>query len=124
MYVTNAVKHFKNEPRGKRRIHKKPSDAEIDACHPWLAHELAAIEPPLVIALGVTAIRAVLGYSLPILANRGQLIELSPTMRVLITVHPSYLLRVPPEAREAETAKFVADLKIAARYAREHGWDL
>lgn len=121
VYVTNAVKHFKNEPRGKRRIHKKPSDAEIDACHPWLEHELAAIAPPLVIALGATAIRAVLGRALPILANRGTLVELTPATRVLITVHPSYLLRVPPEARAAETAKFVADLKVAVRHANTHG---
>ena len=120
-YVTNVVKHFKWEPRGKRRIHKKPSEAEIDACHPWLEHELAAIAPPLVIALGATAIRAVLRRALPILANRGRLVELTPSTKVLITVHPSYLLRVPPEARAAETAKFVADLKMAVRYAREHG---
>jgi len=124
VYVTNAVKHFKNEPRGKRRIHKKPSDAEIDACHPWLEHELAAINPPLVIALGATAIRALLDHALPILANRGKLIELTPTTRVLVTVHPSYLLRVPPEAQDTEYAKFVADLKVAVRYAREQGWKI
>ena len=123
-YVTNAVKHFKNEPRGKRRIHKKPSDAEIDACHPWLEHELAAIDPPLVIALGATAIRALAGHALPILANRGRLLELTPTTHMLVTVHPSYLLRVPPEAQDAEYAKFVADLKVAVQYARKHGLDL
>ena len=124
VYVTNAVKHFKHEPRGKRRIHKKPSDAEIDACHPWLEHELAAIDPPLVIALGATAIRALAGHALPILANRGRLLELTPTTRMLVTVHPSYLLRVPPEAQETEYAKFVADLKVAVQYARKHGLDL
>ena len=124
VYVTNAVKHFKNEPRGKRRIHKKPSDAEIDACHPWLEHELAAIDPPLVIALGATAIRALAGHALPILANRGRLLELKPTTRMLVTVHPSYLLRVPPEAQDTEYAKFVADLKVAVQYARKHGLDL
>lgn len=124
VYVTNAVKHFKNEPRGKRRIHKKPSDAEIDACHPWLEHELAAIAPPLVIALGATAVRGVFGRALPILANRGRLIALNDATQVLVTVHPSYLLRVPPENREAEFAKFVADLKAAVRYARKHGIDL
>ena len=124
VYVTNAVKHFKNEPRGKRRIHKKPSDAEIDACHPWLEHELAAIDPPLVIVLGATAVRGVFGHALPILANRGKLIELTPTMRVLVTVHPSYLLRVPPEAQDTEYAKFVADLKVAVQYASKHGLDL
>ncbi len=124
VYVTNAVKHFKNEPRGKRRIHKKPSDAEIDACHPWLEHELAAIDPPLVIALGATAIRALAGHALPILANRGRLLELKPTTRMLVTVHPSYLLRVPPESQDTEYAKFVADLKVAVQYARKHGLDL
>ena len=124
VYVTNAVKHFKNEPRGKRRIHKKPSDAEIDACHPWLEHELAAIDPPLVIALGATAIRALAGHALPILANRGRLLELTPTTHMLVTVHPSYLLRVPPEAQDTEYAKFVADLKVAVQYARKHGLDL
>jgi uracil-DNA glycosylase family protein len=124
VYVTNAVKHFKNEPRGKRRLHKKPSDAEIDACHPWLEHELAAINPPLVIALGATAVRGVFGHALPILANRGKLIELTPTVHVLVTVHPSYLLRVPPEAQDTEYAKFVADLKVAVRYAREQGWKI
>jgi DNA polymerase len=116
LYVTNAVKHFKNEPRGKRRIHKKPSDMEIDACHPWLAHELAAIQPPLVIALGATAIRGIFGRALPVLANRGKLIELNPTTQVLITVHPSMILRVPPENRDAEFDKFVADMKVAARF--------
>ena len=120
VYVTNAVKHFKNEPRGKRRIHKKPSDAEVDACHPWLEHELAAIDPPLVIALGATAIRALTGRALPILANRGRLIELTLTMRVLVTVHPSFLLRVPPEAQDTEYAKFVADLRQAAAFLRQH----
>ena len=124
VYVTNAVKHFKNEPRGKRRIHKKPSDAEIDACHPWLEHELAAIDPPLVIALGATAIRALAGHALPILANRGRLLELTPATRMLVTVHPSYLLRVPPEAQDTEYAKFIADLKVAVQYARKHGLDL
>ncbi len=124
VYVTNAVKHFKNEPRGKRRLHKKPSDAEIDACNPWLEHELAAISPPLIIALGATAVRGVFGHALPILANRGKLIELTPTVRVLVTVHPSYLLRVPPEAQDTEYAKFVADLKLAVRYAREQGWKI
>lgn len=124
VYVTNAVKHFKNEPRGKRRLHKKPSDAEIEACHPWLEHELAAIDPPLVIALGATAVRAVLGRALPILANRGKLVDLTPTMHVLVTVHPSYLLRVPPEAYDSEYAKFVADLKVVVQYARKRGLSL
>jgi uracil-DNA glycosylase len=126
VYVTNAVKHFKNEPRGKRRLHKKPSDAEVDACHPWLEHELAGIAPALVIALGATAIRGLIGKAMPVLANRGKVIDFqsepAPPMRLLITVHPSMLLRVPPEDREAAYAQFVADLKVAAKLARKEGW--
>lgn len=123
VYLTNAVKHFKHELRGKRRIHKKPADAEIDACHRWLEAELAAIAPPLVIALGATALRALFGRTLPVLKLRGTLLPLAAT-HVLVTVHPSYLLRVRPEERTAETAKFVADLAVAVRYARAHGIDL
>jgi DNA polymerase len=123
VYVTNAVKHFKHELRGKRRLHKKPADAEIDACHRWLEAELAALAPPLVIALGATAVRALLGRALPVLAQRGTLHALGAA-QVLVTVHPSYLLRLPPEARAAETAKFVADLEVAVRHARAHGIDI
>ena len=122
VYVTNAVKHFKYELRGKRRLHKKPAELEIAACHPWYESEVATVRPALIVALGATAVRAVLGRPLPILANRGTLIEpqnqLPPSTRVLVTVHPSYLLRVLPETRDAEYDKFVADLKIAAKYLR------
>ena len=120
VYVTNAVKHFKYELRGKRRLHKKPAELEIAACHAWYESEVATVQPALIVALGATAVRAVLGHALPILANRGTLIEphneLLPSTRVLVTVHPSYLLRVLPEARDAELGKFVEDLKIAAKY--------
>jgi len=88
LYVTNAVKHFKNEPRGKRRIHKKPSDAEIDACHPWLERELQLVEPRLIIALGATAARALFGRTLPVERNRGHLLERAGGAPVLVTVHP------------------------------------
>ena len=122
VYVTNAVKHFKYELRGKRRLHKKPAELEIAACHAWYESEVATVQPALIVALGATAVRAVLGHALPILANRGTLIEphteLLPSTRVLMTVHPSYLLRVLPEARDAEFGKFVEDLKIAAKYLR------
>ena len=122
VYVTNAVKHFKYELRGKRRLHKKPSELEIAACHPWYESEVATVQPDLIVALGATAVRAVLGRALPILANRGRLLEppseLPEGPRVLVTVHPSYLLRVLPETRDAEYAKFVDDLKIAAEYLR------
>jgi uracil-DNA glycosylase family protein len=114
LYVTNAVKHFKNEPRGKRRIHKKPSDAEIDACQRWLERELELVEPRLIVALGATAARALLGRTTPIERNRGRLLERAGGGRVLITVHPSSLLRLPDEYKAAAYRRFVADLKKAA----------
>lgn len=120
VYVTNAVKHFKYELRGKRRLHKTPAELEVAACRSWYQSELKAVQPDLIVAMGATAVRTVLGRTLPILANRGTLIELqddcAPRARLLITVHPSYLLRVPPEARDAEYAKFIADLKVAAAH--------
>ena len=123
VYVTNAVKHFKYELRGKRRLHKKPAELEIAACHGWYESEVATIQPDLIVALGATAARAVLGRAVPILANRGSLLEphseLAPSARVLVTVHPSYLLRVLPATREAEYSKFVDDLRIAAKYLRK-----
>jgi DNA polymerase len=118
VYVTNAVKHFKFEPRGKRRLHKKPSDAEIDACYRWLERELTLVAPQLVIALGATAARALLHRATPIGVNRGRLIEFSPQMRILITVHPSFLLRVPDEYKAVEYRRFVEDLKIAAQFLK------
>jgi DNA polymerase len=121
-YVTNAVKHFKFEPRGKRRIHKTPNELEITACHQWLARELRAIEPELVIALGGTAARAVFGRATAIGKNRGHIISSQPVLPdmmtdVLVTVHPSYLLRVPDGDRDDAYAQFVADLKLASKYA-------
>lgn len=121
-YVTNAVKHFKFEPRGKRRIHKKPSDQEISACqHQWLDQELRLIEPELVVAMGATAARAVFGKATAIGKNRGHVIKDATlanelTVDVLVTVHPSYLLRVPEEDRDSAFAEFVADLKLAKQY--------
>ena len=114
LYVTNAVKHFKNEPRGKRRIHKKPSDAEIDACHQWLERELELVEPRLIVALGATAARALLGRPMPIERNRGRVLERAGGPPVLVTVHPSFLLRVPDEYRPEAYLRFVADLRKAA----------
>ena len=118
VYVTNAVKHFKFEPRGKRRIHKKPSEIEIDACLRWLERELEAIAPKLVIALGATAARALVGRPTAIGANRGKILELALDRRLLITVHPSFVLRVPPEHRDDEYRRFVADLKLASPFQR------
>ncbi len=112
-YVTNAVKHFKFVPRGKRRIHQKPNGVEIKACNEWLNGELALIEPDLVIALGATAAQAIFGKSIAIANIRGQIIDLSGT-KTVVTVHPSYLLRLPdPHTRQREFAAFLADLRLA-----------
>lgn len=119
-YVTNAVKHFKFVvQRGKRRIHQKPNVIEIEACRYWFERELAAIRPEMVVALGATAARAVFGREMAIQRNRGRIIALGNGPRALITVHPSFLLRLPDEAaRAAEYSKFVADLALVAEYAR------
>jgi uracil-DNA glycosylase family protein len=121
-YVTNAVKHFKWEPRGKRRIHKKPSELEINACHQWLERELALVRPALIVALGATAARAVFGRATAIEKNRGRIIpaaqaKLGLDADVLVTVHPSSLLRVPDEDRDAAYQRFVSDLKLIRPYA-------
>ena len=120
IYITNAVKHFKNEPRGKRRLHKKPYTSEIDACRWWLDNELALIEPAVAVALGATAARALLRKALAINANRGRLIALPNGGNALITVHPSYLLRLQ-EARDKrrEFDLLVKDLHLAAEAARK-----
>jgi DNA polymerase len=112
VYVTNAVKHFKWEPRGKRRLHKKPLDSEIDACRQWLERELELVTPELVVAMGATAARGLLGRNTPIGVNRGKLLPLNGETQLLITVHPSYLLRVPEEAKVAEYGSFVRDLRM------------
>jgi len=115
VYVTNAVKHFKFVPRGKIRLHQKPNTPEIRACRQWYERELAAIQPDLVVAMGATAAQSVFGKITPIGKNRGRLIDLPDGRKALVTVHPSYLLRLPdPEAKELEYQRFVDDLKIAA----------
>lgn len=118
-YVTNAVKHFKFEPRGKRRIHSKPNSGEIQVCsHKWLVRELDLLEPDIVVAMGATAAQALAGKAMAIGKNRGHIIEWPGGRRGLITVHPSYLLRIPDAAsKEAEYKKFVADLKQAVKLA-------
>ncbi|HET9665076.1 MAG TPA: UdgX family uracil-DNA binding protein [Burkholderiales bacterium] len=115
-YVTNAVKHFKFEPRGKRRMHKKPADAEIDACHQWLERELEFVAPRLVVALGATAARALLGRATPIASNRGRVVPLSRDTALLITVHPSALLRIPDSSKAQAYRRFLADLEVARRF--------
>jgi DNA polymerase len=115
LYVTGAVKHFKFVRRGKIRLHQKPATPEIKACRPWYERELASIKPALVVAMGATAAQCVFGKITPINKNRGRLIDLDDGIKALVTVHPSYLLRLPDaEARAREYARFVDDLKIAA----------
>jgi uracil-DNA glycosylase len=120
VYITNAVKHFKNEPRGKRRIHKKPDTSEIDACRWWLDHELAIVRPAVVVALGATAARALTRKALSINVNRGRIVELPDQRRGVITVHPSYLLRLLDDRDKArEFDHLVEDLRFAAGAAEE-----
>jgi DNA polymerase len=117
LYLTNAVKHFRFERRGKRRIHEKPGVAHIEACRPWLVAELAAVDPRVVVCLGATAGRAVLGREVRIGAERGRLLEPGPyaSAPVVITTHPSALLRIRDEAERASAfTAFVDDLRLAA----------
>ncbi|MFL6599975.1 MAG: UdgX family uracil-DNA binding protein [Steroidobacteraceae bacterium] len=116
VYVTNAVKHFKFEPRGKRRLHVKPSVVEIQACNWWLEEELRLVSPKLVIALGATAARALLGRIVTIAQTRGSALELGDR-HLWVTIHPSFLLRIPDEARKrAEYQRFVQELTDAHRW--------
>ena len=120
VYVTNAVKHFKFVPRGKIRLHQKPNTPEIKACRPWYERELAAIQPELVVAMGATAAQSVFGKITPINKSRGRLIDLAEGTRALVTVHPSYLLRLPDaEAKAQEYRRFVQDLNLAAKMLRK-----
>lgn len=121
VYVTNAVKHFKWEPRGQRRIHKKPSLKETAACRPWLDAEMAAVEPELVVCLGATAAQALLGSSFRVTQKRGKVMQVADLPPVLATVHPSSVLRAPnEESRHEARAAFVADLRVAARFLPSH----
>jgi DNA polymerase len=113
-YLTNAVKHFKWKPAGKRRIHAKPDAGEVRACRPWLDAEIAVVRPRLVVALGATAAQALLGNGFRVTKQRGQVFDLPPT-RVLATVHPSSVLRAPSdEDRAVAYDGLVADLRTAA----------
>ena len=117
-YVTNAVKHFKFERRGKRRIHEKPDGGEIAACRWWLQQELALIRPPLVVALGATAARSLFGRVVTVSALRGKGHRLDDGTEAWVTVHPSFLLRVRDD-REAEYERFVGDLRRIGARAKE-----
>jgi uracil-DNA glycosylase len=115
-YLTNVVKHFKWEPRGKRRIHQRPSRGEIAACRPWLEAELAVVAPDVLLCLGATAAQALLGRDVRVTRDRGRRLESSLAPVALATVHPSSILRAPDEAaRRRERAAFVDDLRVAAR---------
>jgi DNA polymerase len=116
VYVTNVVKHFKWEPRGKRRIHKKPSAREIAACRPWLDTEIALLKPAAIVCLGATAAQALLGRQFKVTADRGTFIKSSLAPLVLATVHPSSILRAPDdETRREELKRFTADLRKVGR---------
>ena len=115
VYLTNAVKHFKWEPRGKRRIHKKPRASEIKACRPWLEAELRAVKPQILVCLGAVAAQTVLGPQFKLMQNRGKVLE----GRIVATIHPSAVLRAPDsEARRTAYESLVADLKVVAKLLR------
>jgi DNA polymerase len=113
-YVTNAVKHFKHTPRGRRRIHQTPVNSEISACRWWLDAERKLIKPRVILTLGVTAALAVLGRRATVTEERGQPIDLADGAKAVLTVHPAYLLRIPDATiRKAERERFLADLRSA-----------
>ena|SRR2546422_3628327 len=119
VYVTNVVKHFKWEPRGKRRIHQKPNAHEIAACRPWLEAEIAAVKPRVIVCLGATAAQALLGRQFRVTRDRGRLVDSPLGVKLLATVHPSAILRAPDdESRRSEMRRFVEDLKHVARFER------
>jgi DNA polymerase len=114
-YVTNAVKHFKWQARGKRRIHQKPNWAEMTACRPWLEAELAVVQPRVLVLLGATAAQTLLGRQFRVTQWRGKLVDSDLAEAVTATVHPSSILRGEPEEREANFAAFVDDLRVVAK---------
>jgi uracil-DNA glycosylase family protein len=115
VYVTNIVKHFKWEPRGKRRLHKKPNALEISACRPWLEAEINVVKPQMVVLMGATAAQGILGSQFRVSKQRGQWVQANIAPLVMATVHPSSILRAPDDdSRHEEMRKFVADLKRVA----------
>jgi uracil-DNA glycosylase len=118
VYVTNVVKHFKWEPRGKRRIHAKPNAGEITACRPWLETEIALVKPRILVCLGATAAQALLGKAFKVSVQRGEFVDSTLAPLVTATVHPSSILRAPDDTRDAEMARFVEDLEKVARKLR------
>ena len=116
VYVTNAVKHFKWEPRGKIRLHKKPTISEIKACSPWLEAELAAVRPRLIVCLGATAAQSLLGSKFRVSQSRGLPQTIGSRPPIIATVHPASILRAQSEDRDKQTAEFIADLRRAVDY--------
>ena len=120
VFVTNAVKHFKFEPRGKRRLHKRPNVYEIDRCHWWFDYERKIIRPDVIVALGATAIRSISGRPLTINKIRGRVMALADGGHMLATIHPSYILRIEDEAnKRRQYRQFVADLKVCKKFLAE-----
>ncbi len=118
VWLTNAVKHFKNEPRGKKRLHKRPNRYEVEVCRVWLRQEISLVRPRLVLALGVTAAVALAGRSITLSRERGRVIEFADGQRGMVTAHPSSILRMPDEkVRHAAFAALVKDLKAAVKQA-------
>jgi uracil-DNA glycosylase family protein len=116
VYVTNAVKHFKFEPRGRRRLHKRPNAGEIKICRRWLFDEIDAIGPQLIVALGATAAQSLAGRAIPVQANRGKILDVDNGLRVFMTIHPSALLRLQDEEeKRSGYASFVNDLRSIQR---------
>ena len=121
-YVTNVVKHFKWEPKGSRRLHKKPNAREIGACLPWLESEIALVKPEVLVCLGATAAQALLGKDFKVSTRRGEIVPSRFAPPAVATVHPSSILRLPKDAdRDAELAHFVEDLRFVASLLREKG---
>lgn len=120
VYITNAVKHFKFEMRGKRRLHKRPNAYEIEQCRWWLDIERRLIKPDIVVALGATALHSLCGKGVPVNKLRGRLVDMPDGGRLLATVHPSYILRIPDETdKQAQYRRFVSDLKLCAAALRK-----
>jgi DNA polymerase len=121
VFVSNAVKHFKFEPRGKRRIHSKPSAGEIEACRWWLNEEVKFVRPKLIVALGASAARSVLGHTVTISSMRGVPTPIAPNGHAWVTIHPSYLLRIQDDAdMRKEYQRFIDDLEGARRWIAKH----
>jgi DNA polymerase len=119
VYVTNAVKHFKFEPRGKRRLHKRPNASEVKICRRWLAEEIEVTHPRLIVALGATAAQGLAERAIPIQSNRGKVLDVANGLRIFITIHPSALLRLQDEdERRSGYASFVNDLRSVEQLAK------